>query len=285
MTLLKEVLTSGPATGKIALVNFSTFSKKVAEAYQARPKYEEEYVKSWKVLMKNLQTMYKRLQSKFTFEFTDEDPYTSKEQMAKEVQETGVLKIYKGHSEHPIWTPEENWVFRAVHDALGHLAGYEKGKGHAFTLRGEIGVYNRQVKTISPEARVALFTEVVGQACTSLVTGSFPVQKICKLHGFDYENVGEINETVYLQNFPEKQQEDLKLAAHYAGDSMSFLIRAMEAKDELYPCKKCGRWIDPQLEGKSDTDPEVKYNDGGKEDPISPGMDGLCYECDVYGHP
>jgi len=195
------------AAGKLALVSFDKYSKRVAEAYQARPIYEEQYVNSWKVLMKNLRTMYKRLESKFKFEFTDEDPYTSKEEMEKEVKEKGVLRIYKGHSDHQVWTPEENWIFRSVHDALGHLAGYEKGKGHGFSLRGELGVYNRQVKVVSPEARIALFTEVVGQACVSIATGRFPVQKI---------NVGKIDEKEFLLNFPEEAKQDLKLAARFA---------------------------------------------------------------------
>lgn len=197
---------------KLVLPNYNSYAHKVAEAYLARPKFEAEYVESWKALMVNLKTMYKRLQSQLRFEFTEIDPYRSMEDMRKDVQQTRVLKIYTGHSNHPVWTEEENHIFRAVHDALGHLAGYKKGRGHRFDLRGELGVYNRQMKVVSPKAHTALFTELVGQVCTGIVKGGFPPQKVCKLHGFDYVQVGLIDEQEYLKNFPSFQQ---KVAAKY----------------------------------------------------------------------
>jgi len=199
------------AEAKLVLKDFTQYAQKVATAYEARPTMEHQYVNSWKVLISNLKNMYKKLQSAFDFEFTEKDPYPSMEQMRKDVKETGKLKIYTGESKHPIWTEEENHIFRAVHDALGHLAGYKKNKGHKFDLRGELGVYNRQIKVVSPKARIALFTELVGQVCTSIVTGKFPVQKVCKLWGFDYVNIGVIDEIEYQNNFTFKQ----KIAARY----------------------------------------------------------------------
>lgn len=194
-------------TAKLVLKNYQPYAKLVSDAYLARPLFEPEYAKSWKVLMQNLKVMYKRLQSQINFEMTDKDPYSSMEEMREDVKEKGVLKIYTGESHHPIWTPEENWIFRAVHDALGHLAGYKKGKGHRFDLRGEIGVYNRQLKVVSPQARDALFTELVGQVCAALVTGKFQKQKICKLHGFDYVKVGLVDDVLYQENFAKNQNK------------------------------------------------------------------------------
>lgn len=197
-------------TAKLVLKNYQPYAKLVSDAYLARPLFEPEYAKSWKVLMQNLKVMYKRLQSHIKFEMTEEDPYSSMEEMREDVKGKGVLKIYTGESHHPIWTPEENCIFRAVHDALGHLAGYKKGKGHRFDLRGEIGVYNRQLKVVSPDARDALFTELVGQVCAAIVTGKFQKQKICKLHGFDYLKVGLVDEAGYKNNF---QVQPNKIAA------------------------------------------------------------------------
>jgi hypothetical protein len=201
------------AEGKLTLVQFNDYAKKVAEAYMARPAYEAQYAASWKALIASLKTLYKRLQSDFTFEFTDKDPYTSMEHMRQGVKDSGVLKIYTGHSDHPVWTPEENHIFRAVHDAMGHLAGYQKGRGHRFDLRGELGVYNRQLKMVPQTARVALFTELVGQVCTGIVLGGFAEQKVCKLWGFDYVNVGEIDDVEYKKNFPAFKE---KVAATYS---------------------------------------------------------------------
>jgi len=221
-------------TAKLVLKSYDEYAHLVSDAYLALPKYEAEYVPSWKALAANLKTLYKRLQSQFTFEFTDEDPYKSYEEMKKDVKKTGVLKIYKGHSEHPVWTPEENHLFRAVHDAMGHLAGYQKNKGHAFNLRGELGVYNRTTKLVSKSAQLALFTEVVGQACTSIVTGDFPTQKICKLKGFDYTYVGKVDDAEYALNFPQKEQ---KLAASFLSrveaKSIPLVAKAVLKKQEV----------------------------------------------------
>ena len=43
-----------------------------------------------------------------------------------------------------------------------------------------------------PKSYPALFTEVVGQACSFIVNGQFPEQKIALLPGFDYEKVGVV---------------------------------------------------------------------------------------------
>ena len=206
---------SQESDAKLVLENFDDYAKKVSDAYMARPKLESDHAKSWHVLMQNLKTQYKRLQSKFDVRFVKEDPYKSFEDMRDEVLHKGVLRIYEGDSDHPIWTPEENIIFRTVHDALGHLAGYQKGKGHRFTLRGELGVYNRQIKLVSPEARIALFTEIVGQVCTGIVKGGFQVQKVCKLWGFDYVQVGEIDDAEYEKNFEEDKSFRKDLAAKY----------------------------------------------------------------------
>lgn len=73
---------------------------------------------------------------------------------------------------------------RAVHDYFAHIA-----RAVTFSLRGEIAAYNAHVKMAPPDAVPALFTEVVGQACTYYATNQFQEQKIALLP-FDYINVG-----------------------------------------------------------------------------------------------
>lgn len=206
---------------KLVLKDYTSYAKLVSDAYLARPVYEPQYAKSWKALMQNLKVMYKRLQSSIKFDFTEKDPYDSMETMREGLTKDGVLRIYTGASEHPVWTPEENYIFRAVHDGIGHLAGYKKGRGHRFDLRGELGVYNRQLKLVPIEARDALFTELVGQVCASIVTGTFHVQKICKLHGFDYVQVGKVDEVEYQKNFNHPH----KLAAFLRAVAEAYQIR------------------------------------------------------------
>jgi len=199
-------------TSKLVLKKYDDYADKVGAAYMARPNHEGQYVGSWKALAKHTDKMYKQVLTRIGVEFTAEDPYKDFDEMKKDVEETGVLKTFTGASEHSVWSEEENWLFRTVHDAVIHLAG----KGHPFTLRGELGAYNRHYKIAPHAARDALFTEIVGQVCTYWYRGEkfdFP-QKVCKLWGFDYNKVGVIDEIAYKKNFdnnaPDEEAEEEK---------------------------------------------------------------------------
>ncbi len=185
---------------KLVLKDYDTqYAPLVAKAYDARPVLESDAVPSWTAAMTFTEKMFKQIQSRVRVEFVDEDPYQSYEQMNEEVKKTGVLKVWKGESDkHPVWTPEQNWKFRAVHDHLSHIAG-----GHRFTLKGELASYNRHVKTYPKAAWMCLFVEIVGQTSSVTVNGTFPVQKVTKLHGFDLVNVGNVDEAGYAKNFEE----------------------------------------------------------------------------------
>lgn len=193
------------ATSKLVLKKYDKYANRVGEAFLARPDFEASYVSSWKSLASHIGKMYKQTLTRIGVEYVPDDPYKDFDEMKKSVEESGVLKVYQGESDHPVWTEEENWVFRAVHDAMIHLAG----KGHPFTLRGELAAYNRHYKMAPTAARHALFTEVVGQTCTYFHLGesfNFP-QKVTRLWGFDYNNVGEINEQEFKKNFSEVGKE------------------------------------------------------------------------------
>lgn len=193
------------AQSKLVLVDYSEYAKRVADAYDARPAFEAKYVPSWKALASHCGSIFKQIQSKVDVQFVEEDPYASAKDMLKEVKEKKILRIYTGHSDHPVWSPRENHIFRAVHDWYSHVLGAGSG-GHGFNLRGEYNSYNRHVKLAPEAARLALFTEVVGQASFKQVRGSFPPQKICKLWGFDYVALGKIDELEFANNFEDKQK-------------------------------------------------------------------------------
>lgn len=111
-------------------------------------------------------------------ELVDGQPYTSAEQMAKEVRETGVMKVSKDNSEHPFWTPEQNARFRYVHDMLGHVE-----PGHDFSLEGEYRAWlAHETKLADETAKTALKTEVYGQAASAVAnSGRFAEQKAVDL--------------------------------------------------------------------------------------------------------
>ena len=76
---------------------------------------------------------------------------------------------------HPIWTPNRNLMFRAVHD-WHHIK-----TGAGFDIFGEIQTYCEAVKTAPESVHWVLFSEIVLQAAVAIHTGTFPVQKLVKL--------------------------------------------------------------------------------------------------------
>jgi hypothetical protein len=180
---------------RLELVDWDEYAKLVAEAYEAAPEFDREAAKHWKALNESNQKLYKRLMSKVTVEFvTGEDPYPDQATMKREVERTGVLKIMTDHSEHPVFSKEENVIFRAVHDYITHIL-----TDTPFGLKGELRAANVHMKLVPAEARPALFTEVVGQVAMFIVHNEFPAQKVAVLKGFDYTNLGKV-EGYIVQN-------------------------------------------------------------------------------------
>jgi len=173
---------------KLVLKDFGEYAKLVAKAYEDAPVREPNALPHWQALMASTQRLYKRISSKVKVEFVADNPYPDAARMRDEVKRTGILKIWTGHSDHEVFGPEVNQQFRAVHDYITHIVC-----GQDFGLKGELKAYNRHAKLAGPEAVPALFTEVAGQACVAVVTGSFPVQKIALLRGFDYYQIGVVS--------------------------------------------------------------------------------------------
>jgi hypothetical protein len=178
-----------PLNEKMVLANYDEYAKLVSDAYVNAPDFDNSVVPSYRALMESTKKLYKRLQSKVKVEFVDYDPYSSRDEMTDDVKNTGILKISKLFNEHPLYSKEENLILRAVHDYYTHIIANQD-----FGLRGELKAYNTHARLAPPAALPALFTEVVGQVCYAIVNGDFTKQKICKLDGFDYLNVGKIDD-------------------------------------------------------------------------------------------
>lgn len=197
------------------LKDWTLYSELVTQAYMEAPDYDSSVTKHWNALNQSNYTLFKRLLSKVNVVFystnkskvgtinilgrdykiiyqADGEEYQSQQEMKSDFEATGTLKISIDHSDHPIFSIADNIVFRTVHDYIVHILG-----NHDFSAKGEIASYNRHAKLAPKEAIPAIFTEVVGQACFAIVKGSFPKQKIAILNGFDYNNVGMIDDTNY----------------------------------------------------------------------------------------
>lgn len=212
---IKSLLRESLLAEKMVLKDYSTYIRLVAEAYEQAPDYDASVVKHWNALNTSNYQLFKRLLSKVNVIFTTNDKskvgsiiidgrnfkieyitpdqeYKTQSEMKQSFQETGVLKISIDYSEHPVFSVEDNIVFRTVHDYIAHIQG-----NYDFGAKGEIGCYNLHAKMANKEAVPALFTEVVGQASTTIVTGDFPKQKIAVLDGFDFYQVGKVTNPDY----------------------------------------------------------------------------------------
>jgi len=194
---------------KLELKSWDEYQKLVADAYLQAPKYDRAAVGAWQALNASNHKLFQRLLSRANIIFVTEDqnyagerlningrqyivqygkdPYESQAQMKADWEKTGSLKISVDHSQHPVFSVEDNIVFRSVHDFIVHILG-----NHPFGVKGEIASYNLHAKLVPREAVPAIFTEVVGQACVAVEYGDFPEQKIAILKGFDYYNVGRV---------------------------------------------------------------------------------------------
>jgi hypothetical protein len=193
----------------LKLKSWGEYVKLVSKAYQEAPEFDANVVKHWNALNESNHKLFKRLISKvdvifvtndksmvgsinisgkeYPIEYVSGDPYPNQSEMKADVEKNGVLKISIDYSDHPIFSLEDNVVFRTVHDYIVHILGNTQ-----FGAKGEIASYNLHAKLVPREAVPAIFTEVVGQACVAVDTGSFPVQKIALLKGFDYYDVGKV---------------------------------------------------------------------------------------------
>lgn len=159
----------------------------VAEAYAKAPKFDPAAASHFEAMKPFIDKMFKRIQGVVDIQFVEEHPYANAEELRQDVQQNGVLKISTLDAEHDIFDPETNAKFRAIHDYMSHIQ-----RSTEFDAKGEIASYNAHLQTMPPKSHPALFTEVVGQACSFIVNGQFPEQKIALLPGFDYEKVGVV---------------------------------------------------------------------------------------------
>lgn len=184
----------------LVLTDYREYARLVADAYDARPVREPAALASYVVLLKHVMKLWQRIRQRIRFVFVAApEPYTDAAEMTERVARDGVMYVSTLFSENLAsgWTPKQNHVFRAVHDYVVHIGGR-----HPFTLRGELGAYNRHAKLVPPAALPALFAEVAAQTCYFIDRGAFPSpQKACIIHGVDFVRVGVIDPGAFRRNY------------------------------------------------------------------------------------
>lgn len=110
------------------------------------------------------------------------DPYPDSAAMAADVIAAHRLRVYatggRGN-DHPLLSRDENDMFRAVHDAFGHMAARR-----GFDRHGEDAAWLQHARMYSPLARAAMTTETRGQSSAFIWQYEgrrFPAQKVMLL--------------------------------------------------------------------------------------------------------
>ena len=157
-------------------------TRQIAEAYkklpEGRPPMDtpagREAHASYKALIRDVEEQYDYLTNELgvKIEFVDGDPYPNPAEMFIDIQNNNRLKIWKGESDNPMLTHEQNLKFRAVHDYFGHAS-----RGTRFDRNGEEGAFLHHLQMFSPEARGAAASELRGQNSYLIAFGEFGPQK------------------------------------------------------------------------------------------------------------
>lgn len=146
----------------------------VAKEYDAAPTVDPEAVPAWRELMDRVrQDVETKILPNLQVEHVNGQPYASAEEMNRDIA-AGHLKVSVDNSDHPVWTQDENVLFRIWHDYNQHYLN-----GADFSLEGEWKAFKTAEQGMSPLARKALQVEIYGQAAAAVAhSGEFQVQKI-----------------------------------------------------------------------------------------------------------
>jgi hypothetical protein len=122
-----------------------------------------------------IDTAARRIHSEFDrlpveVRFTDRDLYKSAIEMRDQVLSTGVLYIWKGASDVPMWDPLTNWKARAVHD-WQHISDQ-----FDFTMGGEYEGFRAAARRM-PQLAPIYLSEIAMQAAVANVYGDFAAQQ------------------------------------------------------------------------------------------------------------
>jgi len=144
-----------------------------AMIYDRAPVLDHSAVPKWDALRAETDRLFPTVAKKYRLEKVTGQPYKTAEEMFKDM-ENGVLKVTTDNSDHPLFGLEDNWKFRAVHDAIHFEVGAD------FSLAGERKAFEAHAKKLKvPGAVDALEVEVFLQAAAAVAHGGeFQVQKV-----------------------------------------------------------------------------------------------------------
>jgi hypothetical protein len=161
--------------------------QRIAREYDSAPSFDPAAVPHYKAMAEETGRQFDfltRPQSKgglgVNVSVTQDDPYKrARDMMADAANNNFKVLSTKTTGGHPLFTNDQNDMFRAVHDYFGHAA-----TGRGFDPHGEEAAFRSHYAMFSPAARPAMATETRGQ--NSAINygenaGNFVEQKVATL--------------------------------------------------------------------------------------------------------
>lgn len=166
-------------------------TKRIGDAYDALPDFDPRAVPAYKAMAEETGRQFDHITKPHSkggmgidIDVTKHDPYGAKDvrdipgEIRDDVQNHNRLRVFSTASTggHPLFTNDQNDMFRGVHDVFGHL-----GSGRGIDRHGEDAAFQKHSQMFSPLARGAMATETRGQNAALHKHGDFPTQKVALL--------------------------------------------------------------------------------------------------------
>lgn len=179
----------GPRFGNVVITRPAT--EEIGRAYDALPDFDPKAAPAFKQMAEESGRQYDYLTKPrsrggmgIDVEVTKQDPYQEDgvhgiiNNIRNDLRENNRIKVFATAATggHPIFTDDQNDMFRAVHDVFGHL-----GTGRGVDRHGEEAAFQNHANMFSPLARQALASETRGQNSSLHLNGGFGPQKVALL--------------------------------------------------------------------------------------------------------
>ena len=166
-------------------------SHAIADAYDRMPEFDSRAVPAYRQMAHETERQFDFLTRPrarggmgIDVQVTKDDPYgpggfepvdNLAHELHDDVTHNNQIKVLSTHSTggHPVFSDDQNDMFRAVHDVFGHL-----GSGRGIDMHGEEAAFQKHSRMFSPLARQAMATETRGQNAALHKHGTFQEQKI-----------------------------------------------------------------------------------------------------------
>lgn len=160
--------------------NWTDQLEPIAKAYAAAPIYDPNAAPAWQELAQDSMRRAEEIGKHIKIDVVDDpEPYKSHKEMLDDIHNNKHFYVSRAHSEHPVWSTDQNVAFRICHDVLGHAVA-----GGDFGWAGENAACGAHFPLLSPAAQKALFTECIGQTAYGSHYRDFGPQKVAFLDDF-----------------------------------------------------------------------------------------------------